>query len=389
MTLLTEKETTKINYWEKYCSFTNMDISDFKAYQEEQLLEQLKLLRKSEIGLKFLGISPVKSVPEFIERAPLTTYEDYASIFNEKREDILPQKPDFWAFTAGKNGINKWLPFTSRMLGELSKNAMAAIHLSSFQSKENFAFSPADVLFYSFAPPPYLTGYLVYGVLKEFPFEMIPPCESSEKMEFKERLVTGFKMALEKGLSGFIGLSSVLVKMAEEFLEKSGKIPSELFNIKGIVAYGLDTSMYKSHIEKFWGKKPLEIHTASEVGILAMQMLDHAGMTLLPNVAFYEFIPEKELYREKKNLLYKPSTVQIDNLIPGERYEIVITSFFGGSLIRYRLGHIIRLLSLSNPVTGVKLPQIAYESRADEVIDPASSHVHRHSILPLGCLQGI
>jgi hypothetical protein len=40
-------------------------------------------------------------------------------------------------------------------------------------------------------------------------------------------------------------------------------------------------------------------------------------------------------------------------------------------LMRYRVGHLIRVLSLEDPETGVKLPQIEFEARCDDRIDLA------------------
>lgn len=358
-----------MNTWEKYCLFTELDTAGFLQLQRELMMEQVEKLQRCEMGRHFLGHQKISTLEDFLSLAPLTTYEEYVPFFGEKKDEYLPEKPRSWAFTAGKNGSPKWIPFTDRMYEELKKNAMACIHLSSMKTREDFNFNPGDVMFYAFAPPPYLTGYMAHAILNEFDFTFAPPVDEAETMDFKERLYKGFGMALKTGLSGFMGLSSVLLKMGEEFKEKFGILPREKWQMKGIVAYGLDSSIYAPQIRHFWGRTPLEVHAASEVGIISTQTMDHQGLTLFPNAAFYEFIPERELYKERKNSYYRPKTKLINEVIPGERYELVLTSLFGGGLIRYRVGHLIKVLRLSSADGNIKLPQIAYESRADDAID--------------------
>jgi phenylacetate-coenzyme A ligase PaaK-like adenylate-forming protein len=50
-------------------------------------------------------------------------------------------------------------------------------------------------------------------------------------------------------------------------------------------------------------------------------------------------------------------------------YEMVITHFHGGSLVRYRPGDMIRITSLRNEKLGIDIPQMIFERRADDLID--------------------
>ena len=70
-------------------------------------------------------------------------------------------------------------------------------------------------------------------------------------------------------------------------------------------------------------------------------------------------------------IYYQPSTVLLSELEPGKRYELVITNFKGGAFVRYRVGDMIRVLSLNNNSLNIGLPQIIYEDRIDDVIDLA------------------
>ena len=99
----------------------------------------------------------------------------------------------------------------------------------------------------------------------------------------------------------------------------------------------------KEKIKEYWGRYPLDIYANTEGGIIATQTWDYEGMTFIPNLNFLEFIPEKEHFKWQLNHKYQPKTVLLDEVNPGECYEIVITNFHGGSLTRYRVGDMIRI----------------------------------------------
>ncbi|UCC17063.1 MAG: GH3 auxin-responsive promoter family protein, partial [Dehalococcoidales bacterium] len=82
-----------------------------------------------------------------------------------------------------------------------------------------------------------------------------------------------------------------------------------------------------------------------------------------------EFIPEEEFLKSQRNGHYIPTTVLADELEVGKIYEIVITNFHGGSLVRYRIGDLIKVISIGDEETGSTLPQISFHSRVDDLID--------------------
>ena len=82
-----------------------------------------------------------------------------------------------------------------------------------------------------------------------------------------------------------------------------------------------------------------------------------------------EFIPEKEHFKWQLDHKYQPKTVLLDEVKAGECYEIVITNFHGGALVRYRVGDMIRITSLKNEKLGINIPQMEFERRADDLLD--------------------
>jgi phenylacetate-coenzyme A ligase PaaK-like adenylate-forming protein len=61
----------------------------------------------------------------------------------------------------------------------------------------------------------------------------------------------------------------------------------------------------------------------------------------------------------------------MDELVAGQKYELVITVLHGGAFLRYRVGDVYRCLRLRNPQDGLELPQFEYVDRIPTVIDIA------------------
>jgi phenylacetate-coenzyme A ligase PaaK-like adenylate-forming protein len=55
----------------------------------------------------------------------------------------------------------------------------------------------------------------------------------------------------------------------------------------------------------------------------------------------------------------------------GKRYEVVITSFYGQPLVRYRMFDIIEFVSLQDADAGIRLPQMRFVGRSGDFIDLA------------------
>jgi hypothetical protein len=91
-------------------------------------------------------------------------------------------------------------------------------------------------------------------------------------------------------------------------------------------------------------------------------------MTFIPNLNFFEFIPEREWFKWQLDHSYQPKTILLDEVKAGEKYEIVITNFHGGIMTRYRPGDMIRISSLRNEKLNIDIPQMVFEKRADELI---------------------
>ena len=128
--------------WDRYCGFLDLSMEEFMSMQKHLLLEQLQLLRECTMGQHlFSGLTP-KTVDEFREKVPLTTYEDHAPYLKEQREAALPAKPVLWQRTTGNSSDNsfKWAPVTQRMYEEMGRAAFAVLILATCKARGEINF---------------------------------------------------------------------------------------------------------------------------------------------------------------------------------------------------------------------------------------------------------
>jgi GH3 auxin-responsive promoter len=399
--MLKQEQYDKI--WEKYCGFLDLTVEEFMNIQERLLLEQIDLLSKSKIGKKIMGEVKPTSMEDFRKRVPLTSYEDYADILLKEEEDALPTKPLYWIKTTWKGGTNeeiKQAPYSTSMIEEHTKAFIAALLLATSKKRGDFSLRIMDKFLYGMAPLPYLTGLAPHALENEIKFNYLPPIKEAESLGFRERNKVGFNLALNEGADLFFGLSSVLVKIGKDFNTSSGSkkkirpknlkmayrlvkaytkkkvkkqeiLPKDVFKFKGILCAGTDSIAFKDKIEYYFGKKPIEIFGGTEIATVAVETWGRTGLTFFPDVNFLEFIPEEDSLKSLSDTSYQPKTVLLNELKPGQKYELVTTKFRGGVFARYRVGDMIECLSLEDKKYGIRLPQIRYVDRISNVIDIA------------------
>lgn len=395
------KQSKHEELWQRCCGFIDLSLQDFMGIQQRLLLEQLELLKKCELGRYIMNGANPYTVEEYRERVPLTTYGDYAPYLLEKKDDVLPMKPALWQYTSGKSGEYpfRWAPVTTEQLKEIESLLFAMLFFSGCRRRNEIVFKEHDKVLYGMAPPPYATGTMA----RVFPYELfdfLPSVEEAERMSFEQRMQRGFELALSEGLDVFLSLSSVAIAIGNRFSQKSNNtsiksllkrpkaiprlaigliksklahrslLPKDLWSLSGLITFGTDSSIYKERIKEMWGVEPLEFHGCTEAILIAMQTWNHQSMTFIPQLSFFEFIPEEESIMSRENPAYQPSTLLLDEVKPGN-YELVITSLHGGPFIRYKLGHLIKITSLRNEQLNIDIPQMDFLTRVDDQIDIA------------------
>ena len=134
---------------------------------------------------------------------------------------------------------------------------------------------------------------------------------------------------------------------------------------------GTDNWCYKDDLERMWGVRPMEIFAGTEPTCVGTETWTRNGMYFFPDACFYEFIPEDEMYRSFDDPSYTPRTYLMDEVVQGEKYEIVVTVLKGGAFVRYRVGDVYRCLGVGCREDGTQIPRFSYVDRVPWVIDIA------------------
>lgn len=390
--------------WQRYCGFLDLLLPEFMEIQNRLMLEQLELYAGCELGMRIMKGKRPASVAEYRQVVPLTGYEDYADILLPKLDSALPSKPLLWIETTWEGGKKpvKVAPYTESMLKCHRANTIACMILATSNKKGYFTLRGGENFLYGMAQLPYLTGLVPHLISSELWVNFMPPTKEAAAMGFSQRNKVGFKMGLQKGIDLFFGLSSIIAKISDTFTLGSGSgekfnilkvtpkmsyrllkawmnskqnkvpiMPKDIWTLKGLICAGTDTASLRKKIENYWGVRPLEIFGGTEPTCIATETWSKDGMVFFPDVCFYEFIPRSELEKNIDDPSYVPNTYLLDELVAGNEYELVISSFKGGAFARYRMGDIFKCLSLSKEEDGVNLPHFTYVDRHPSIIDLA------------------
>jgi hypothetical protein len=392
------REGRKEELWQMCCGFLDLSLEQFMTIQKRLLQEQIKLLKRSDLGRRVMGGALPETVEEFREQVPLTTYTDYLPDLVDKREEVLPTKPAMWVHNIGWPGkyVVKWMPFTERFLDEFERVAAGVGLIASCDPQGNCLLKEHLKILLTMGSRNYGLGIMGHLAKRALGYELLPA--DGDETPFLQRMEVGFKEGLWRGLDGCAGLPSVLVYVGEMFrqgaisvdrrlllsqpkasarfikglvksrLSRRPMLPKDLWSLKTIIIGGIDSSTFGKRVEELWGRRPLEIYAGTEGGIYATQTWDYEGMTFIPNLNFLEFIPEREWFKWQLDHSYQPRTILLDEVKAGEKYEIVITNLHGGILTRCRIGDMVRITSLRNEKLGINIPQMVFEKRVDELI---------------------
>ena len=389
-------------FWAKYCGFLDLSPEQFMTIQETMLLDHLQKYGKTPLEKRLIGNEVPNSLNGFQKSVQLTTWNDYLPEMGINNEDFLPEKPYVWVHTSGQGTSFMNIPYTLSFYNRLLDDLMAIFILSCSSQRGQSSIQEGDRVLFNVAPSPYLGGLLAAGATERFPLIPVYSPDAHDGMDFKEKIAKGFELSLKSGVDITIALTSVLVKMGKDFDSQSKKsklskyilqpsvlfrfaqakvrsmlagrsiLPRDLWPMKALIGWGMDTSVYREQVREYWGKYPYEFHACTEAGILAIQSWTKKDLTFLPYTNFLEFIPESEWEKSKRDMSYQPRTILISEVESGKRYELVITNFHGMPFIRYRLGHLVKITSLHDEEAKIHLPQMVFEGRSDDLIDIAS-----------------
>ena len=400
------KTLSQEEIWQEYCGFLDLSMEEYMSIQNRLMEEQIALWSNCPLGQRFLKGKRISSIDEFRKVIPLTTYGDYADVLLTKQASSLPDEPIIWIQTTWEGGRHpiKVAPYTQSMLDTYRNNVLACMILTTAREKGKFDLKAKDTFLYALAPLPYATGLFPLALNDEIEIDFLPPVKEAVKMSFSERNVLGFKMGMKRGIDFFFGLGSVayfvslsvaamgsggsggktslkkispamLVRLlkAKHICKKEGRdlMPKDLFKPKGFVVAGTDNNSYKDDLERLWGIRPMELFAGTEPSCIGTETWTKNGMYFFPDTCFYEFIPEKEMEISLENPEYQPKTYLMNEVIPGEKYELVLSVLKGGAFARYRVGDVFRCTGIGSQLENNNIPRFQYVDRVPHIIDIA------------------
>ena len=397
--------------WQEYCGFLELDSAGYMKLQNRLLEEQLALWSACPLGRHFLGGKRPTDYAALRQAVPLTTYEDYADILLQRRPELLPLPPVTWIETTWEGGKRpvKTAPYTQGMVDTFSRNGVATMLLASAKGWGDF--SVGNKILSGLAPMPFLTGLIGLILDEEYGFETMPPRSSIATMSFSERSKLGFKQALNRGMDYFLSMGSVAYYLSQNLSAVAGGgsgkkkrspfslplpalirlagakmaarregreiLPKDLFQPKGFICAGTDNACYKDDLEKMWGVRPLELFAGTEAGMVGCETWNRKDLYFFPDTAFYEFLPEAYIRSKERSA----PTLLMDEVQPGNVYELVVTSFKGGAFARYRTGDVYRCTGIGSPDDHSRLPRFCFIDRVPDIIDIAGfTRITRNSI---------
>jgi hypothetical protein len=388
--------------WDMFCGFLDLDIREFMAVQRKLLEEQLAIYPQCELGRHIFREARPRTLEQFREQVPFTTYKDYAPYLLAKNEDALPEKPRAWVHTSGMSSEYdfKWVPFPQRMYESAGVSTGTLFVLSAAKERGDFVMRDGMSFPYIAAPPPYLTGVGLEYLMTLVHLKTYPPIERALKMDFMERMQEAFSEAMGEGIDFFCGISSILLRISEGFnsKEKGGIslaklprnpkallrlvrafikakaqgrniMPKDIWKLKGAMCGGMDTSIFKDKVTESWGVVPLEIYAASEFGAISIQSWTRTGLTFFPHTNFWEFISEADYHKVMADPRYIPHSFLMDEVQQDTEYVLVGSNFYGGALCRYIIGDLVKFVASEDAKAGIKLPQMVFVSRIDGILD--------------------
>jgi len=380
---------------------------------EELLSTILERNQHTVLGRKY-RFETISSPEKFTENVPLTDYHKMRPILEEVYKNptgkIMTAEPVIWYLrTSGSSGKPKDMPITPS--GLKTAQVGGARMWMGFMNNHPDNTKILDGTMIMFGAPAvfgdingvplgYGSGLYVRKANKIFA-RLIAPGPDVFRIQDMEEKMRAYAMCCATrdvtALQGIATLSLAFVRRMEDqygpwLLEKlkgtkhekrlrramdsDTKVDvAELWpNLRLFASGGIDVEPYREWIAKILPQVTVWEGYAASEAYIASQVLPESGIQLMPDLNFFEFIPEAEVDSEE------PTAVPISDVKKGSRYEMVITNSNGW--YRYRLGDMVTFSNL-NPYT------VRHISRKGNVVSLAGeklSDAHVIDAMARACL---
>jgi len=326
--------------------------------QEELLLNLIRTAEHTVIGKQY-DYSSIKSYKEFIERVPVSTYEDIEPLIERTRtgeQNVFWNTPIKWfAKSSGTtNSKSKFIPVSNESLQNCHYNAskdLLSLYLNNNEESQLFT---GKSLRLGGSKQLYEDNNTFFGDLSAIlidnmpiwaEFSSTPSNKVSLMSEWETKIPAIINETIHENVTSFAGVPSWMLVLMNKTLEATGKgnLLEIWPNLEVYFHGGVSFEPYRDQYKKILpgsGFQYYEIYNASE-GFFAIQDLNNSSdlLLMLDYGIFYEFIP-MDTFGTPNQKVVRLSEVELN-----KNYAIVITTNAG--LWRYMIGDTVRFTSLN------------------------------------------
>lgn len=373
--------------------------------QDTFLRTLLQAHRHTEVG-RNLGLADLKTIDQFRDRVPIlpySYYEPYIDRIAQGEQNLLTPDPVIYlSLTSGSTGKQKLIPITRRSRRLRSRvNQISAGFIAEAAKRHQrplgkmLLTSSLQLIGRTSAGIPY--GPISAGDLRlnstfyrqafAHPFDALKPAEGLARhyvcllfalsdphtrviganfpvlalrlADYLESYAEDLIQDLETGeIAPWLKLEPELrlqlerqwlpnPKRAAELrhiLKTEGRLtPRSAWNLSLIVtARGGTSDFYFERFPTYFDDTPVfgGLYASSEAAFASCYDFNQDGAILAIDTGFFEFIPENQWH------VNQPKTVLACDVIPGQRYRILVTNYSG--LYRYDIGDVVEVLGFYN-----------------------------------------
>ena len=326
--------------------------------QEDLLLNLIRNCEETVVGKKY-DFASVKSYQTFIDRVPVSSYEDLEPMIEETRkgyQNIFWHSPIKWfAKSSGTtNAKSKFIPVSNEALEDCHYKGSKDLLAMYLHNNPDSGLFLGKSLRLGGSSQIYANNNTYFGdlsaiLIENMPlwaeFSSTPSNKTSLMSEWETKLAAIIQETKNENVTSFAGVPSWMLVLINRMLHEEGKTNLlELWpNLEVYFHGGVSFEPYREQYQKIIPKaefKYYEIYNASE-GFFAIQDQNFSSdlLLMLDYGIFYEFIPMDTFGTSEQKI------VRLAEVEPDKNYAVVITTNSG--LWRYMIGDTVRFTSLN------------------------------------------
>lgn len=326
--------------------------------QNELLLQLIDIAKDTEIGKQY-DFASINNYKTFIERVPISSYEDYQGLIERSRlgeHNVFWPTPIKWfAKSSGTtNAKSKFIPVSEESLEDCHYAASKDLLCMYLNNNEDSQLFTGKSLRLGGSKELYRENGTVFGDLSAIlidnmpfwaEFSSTPSNKVSLMSDWEHKMQAIVDETINENVTSLAGVPSWMLVLLNNVLDTTGK--SSLFDIwPNLEVYfhgGVSFLPYVDQYKNILPKKDFryyEIYNASE-GFFAIQDQNSSSelLLMLDYGIFYEFI-DMSTYGTPN-----PKVIPLENVELDTNYAVLITTNAG--LWRYKIGDTVRFTSLN------------------------------------------